>query len=295
MNLSIWLAAIRPKTLLISLAPVLLSQVLVLQEICQSGQLGQGLFSLSLAVLILTCALCLQIAVNLANDYYDFVSGVDSEHRLGPERAAEKGLLSPKAIHKAYLVFLVLGIVTGLSLIWHSHAYMSLLGLVCLVAVMSYSAGPLPLAYHGLGEASVLLVFGPIAILGGFYVQLSYLTADVIGPALAMGFLAAAVMLVNNIRDIASDKAAGKNTLAAYVGEKGSKYLYGIFLLIALLAASVSLHQPPRFSYILLPATLLLAYLIHRRSGSELNKQLGQTAILMLTFSIALSLDLLLD
>lgn len=295
MNLSIWLAAIRPKTLLISVAPILLSQVLVLQEICQSGQLGHGLFSPSLAVLILTCALCLQIAVNLANDYYDYISGVDTEDRLGPDRAAEQGLLSPQAIHNAYRVFLALGIVAGLSLIWHSHAYMSLLGLVCIFAVMTYSAGPLPLAYHGLGELSVLIVFGPIAILGGFFVQLSYLTVDVIGPALAMGALASAVMLVNNIRDIASDQAAGKNTLAAYVGEKGSKYLYGIFLLIALMAASVSLHQPPRFSYILVPVTLLLAFLIHRRSGAQLNKQLGQTAFLMLVFSATLSLDLLLD
>lgn len=295
MQLQFWLAAIRPKTLLISIAPILLSQVLVLQEICQSGQRAQGLFSPGLAALILACALCLQIAVNLANDYYDFVSGVDGDDRLGPKRSAEQGLLPPEIIYRAYLIFLSLGILTGLLLLWHSHAYLSLIGVLCLVAVVSYSAGPLPLSHNALGELTVLVIFGPVAILGSFYVQLGYLSFELIWPAFAMGLLAAAVMLVNNTRDIASDQLAGKHTLAGLLGESASKYLYSVMLLLAPTAAMLSLHQPPRYSFVLLPASVLLAWLIHRRQGEELNRQLGQTAILMILFSVMLSLDLLLD
>ncbi len=295
MQLQFWLAAIRPKTLLISFAPMLLSQVLVLQEICQSGQRDQGLFSPGLAALILACALCLQIAVNLANDYYDFVSGVDRDDRLGPKRFAEQGLLPPEIIHKAYLIFLSLGILTGLLLLWHSHAYLSLIGGLCLVAVVCYSAGPLPLSHNALGELTVLVIFGPIAILGGFYVQLGYLSFELIWPAFAMGLLAAAVMLVNNTRDIVSHQLAGKNTLAGFLGERASKYLYSAMLVLAPLAAMFSLHQPARYSFILLPVSILLAWLIHRRQGQELNIQLGQTALLMTLFSVTLSMDLLLD
>lgn len=295
MNLLFWLSATRPQTLLITLAPILLSQVLVAQEICQTGRLGQGVFSFSLALVILLCGLCLQIAVNLANDYYDYLSGVDSEFRTGPKRMAEKGLLSARAIHRAYWLFLTLGILTGLYLVWHSHAYLSLLGLFCVAAVMTYSSGPLPLAYHGLGELAVLLVFGPVAVMGGFYVQLGYLSPDVVWPSLAMGLLAAAIMLVNNIRDIPSDLAAGKNTVAAYVGEPGAKLLYALLLLAAALFCLMSLHQLPRVSYLLLPLTIWLCVLIFRRNGQQLNRQLGQTALLMMASSVAISLDLLLD
>ncbi|MBB6520965.1 1,4-dihydroxy-2-naphthoate octaprenyltransferase [Pseudoteredinibacter isoporae] len=295
MQLQFWLAAIRPKTLLISIAPVLLGQVLVLQEICQSAQRGQGLFNPGLAFLILACALSLQIAVNLANDYYDFVSGVDGAQRLGPLRLSEQGLLSPEIIHRAYLIFLGLGILTGLLLLWHSHIYLSVLGLLCVLAVMAYSAGPAPLSHNALGEITVLVIFGPVAVLGSFYVQLGYLSFSLIWPALAMGLLAAAIMLVNNTRDRVSDQAAGKHTLAAYLGERGSKYLYSAMLLLALLAAMLSLHQPTRYSYILFPATITLVWLVHRRRGAELNRQLGQTALLMMLFSVTLSLDLLMD
>ena len=295
MQLQCWLAAIRAKTLLISIAPILLGQVLVLQEICQSGQRGQGLFSPGLAALILACAVCLQIAVNLANDYYDFLSGVDGANRLGPKRFSKQSPLSPEIIHRAYLIFLSLGILTGLLLLWHSHVYLSWLGLLCVVAVMAYSAGPAPLSHNALGEVTVLLVFGPVAVLGGFYAQLAYLNVVLIWPALAMGLLAAAVMLVNNTRDIASDQIAGKHTLAGVLGERGSKFLYSALLLLALQAAVLSLHQPARFSYILFPLTALLAWLIHRREGSSLNRQLGQTALLMMLYSVTLSLDLLLD
>jgi len=295
MTFASWLAATRPKTLVISLAPILLSQVLVLQEICQTSRLGQGLFNISLAALILVCGLCLQIAVNLANDYYDFKSGVDTANRLGPDRVLVNGELSEAAIHKAYLLFLAVGILAGLFLVLHSHAYLSLIGIICVLAVMTYSAGPLPLAYNGLGELAVFVVFGPIAILGGFYVQLGYLTTDLVSPALSMGLLAAAVMLVNNTRDISTDLQANKKTLAAYLGARGSRYLYGLLLFMAVVLGALSLHQPPRFSYILLPAVFLLMWFMLRREGEELNRQLAQTAMLMLLFSITLSMDLLLD
>lgn len=297
-----WLIAMRPKTLLISVAPVLLGQLLAYIQLKSIS-----LSFLWLGGLTLACALSFQVAVNLANDYFDHKAGVDGPQRLGPKRVDGAGSIKLASLKRAFIGFLFAGVVLGLNLVLLTQAWELLaLGALCVLAVLAYSSGPFPLAYNGLGELVVFVIFGPIAVYGAFYVQTSNSGLASIGAiewcgAVLMGSLAAAVMLLNNIRDAKTDLAAGKTTLAITLGELRSRRLYQCFLLVAavlwviIFESMLASHEAANiYLYLLSLAPLIfIAYLMRvfkQRLGVQLNKQLGQTAMLMLLLTVGLIL-----
>ena len=272
-----WLLAARPKTLPAALAPVVLSQAMAF---------AGGPASITLALVIAACALGLQIAVNLANDLFDFQRGVDTGARLGPARAAQSGWLSLAELRLGLALVLVLTVFAGLWLVVQGGWPFFWLGVASVLALLAYSGGPLPLAACGLGEVAVFLFFGLLAVAGSYYLQAHTLPADVWLAAVQMGCLTAAIMLVNNIRDRESDRRGGRFTLAIALGERGSRMLYALLLLLPF--ALLPLRTLSRLA--LIPA-LLLIFFIYRRSGTALNRQLAQTALLCLLFALLRAAD----
>lgn len=289
-QLTLWLLAVRPRTLLISVAPIALSQFLAWQAL----ETSVGGFSGLLALLCLTCALLLQMSVNLGNDYFDHRAGVDDEQRLGPVRVTQQGLLSPEQVKQGFLITLGLGVMAGLAVIALGSAQLLWLGLLCVCGVLTYTSGPFPLAYNALGELVVFLIFGPVAVMGGYYAQCQTLPAVLWLPATAMGLLAAAIMLTNNIRDDSSDRKAGKRTLVYFLGLAASRVLYQFMLLCAALCALwfiTRIQATVVFSVLLVPWVLWLCWRFQARSGTELNQQLAQTAQFMLICAVLMMLD----
>lgn len=253
-----WLLAIRPKTLPAAAAPVVLGAAL--------ATLVAG-FDLALFAACLAVALILQIAANLANDYFDARSGVDRSGRLGPTRVTQTGLLKPEQVLAGLSLCLSLGTLIGLWVASQIGWWLLGVGLLCLLAVIAYTAGPFSLARHGLGEAAALIFFGPVACTGTFVVLASSPTAAALVAGLVPGLHAAAIMAVNNLRDITSDAAAGKRTLAVRLGERRARLVpLALIVLGNLLAAPVAwlADRPAAFAALaLVPLSwpLLRAYL----------------------------------
>jgi len=284
-----WLIAIRPKTLSASIAPILLSQVLAWHYASS--------FSWFLALTIFACALLLQISVNLANDYFDDKAGIDTAQRLGPARAIQTGLLTQQQVKRGMIVSLLSACIIGLGLIIHGGFFYLILGLLSVAGVLAYSAGPKPLASHALGEIAVFVFFGPIAVMGGFYLQVkggieTSALPELLSYSAQMGLLAAAIMLVNNIRDIPTDSIAGKHTLAIALGSSASKILY-IFFAIAVIALALWNLQSLWQVALGLVATTFLSITIFKRQGAALNQQLAQTSGFMLVWSLLCAVDFL--
>ncbi len=276
-----WVLAARPKTLPAALAPVLLSQ---------SMAAAAGGFSWLLALVILLCALALQVAVNIANDLFDFQRGIDDGVRLGPARAAQSGWLSVRELQGGLILSLLLAVISGGWLVLQGGWPFALLGLASVLGVLAYSAGPVPLASHGLGEVTVFLFFGLLAVCGSYYLQRQTLPPEVWLAALQMGLLTAAIMLVNNLRDRDSDALAGKTTLALWLGERATRLVYAALILLPFVLLPTNILS---FVWCALPAALWLVLRIWRRYGIKLNRQLAQTALFCLLFALLRAFDFL--
>jgi len=285
-TLSSWFLVTRPKTLLVALAVILLGQTLAWVD----SPLN---FSFLTAVLCMVCCMALQIAVNLSNDYFDGKNGVDGDDRLGPDRALQKGLISAGHLRSGIIAMCMLAIASGGYLLYVGGWVYVLLGLLSLLGVYVYSGGPRPLASHGLGEVAVFLYFGWLAVVGSYYLQTQALVIDVFIPASQIGFLVVAIMLVNNIRDVVSDRRAQKFTLATRLGVKVSKQLYCIVVLLPSLLLAVDSYQGIMM-LLLLPVQLALCVAIYQRDGRQLNLQLVQTSMMVLLWGGLYAIDLLL-
>ncbi len=288
-SLSIWWLAIRPKTLSISVTPVLLGSALSWQ--------ATGAFSLLTFITILTSALCIQIGTNLYNDASDFEKGADTDERLGPQRAAQQGWLSAHQIKFGAFISFSIAFFSGIYLAWLGGIAIITLGLLSIVCGYAYTAGPKPIAYSPLGELFVLFFFGFAAVGGTYYLQNHTINSSVIIIASTLGSLAAAILLVNNYRDLDGDRKVNKLTLVHYIGRPVARkvyialIIYPYCLLLALLT---------EYSWmVLLPAlSLPMAYkLIHVFLNMEISPQLNQvlakTAQLQLVYTLLLSLGLL--
>lgn len=282
-----WVLAVRPRTLPASIGPILLGSALAFSM--------QG-FSLTIFLLCLVCALFLQIAVNLANDYFDAKSGVDSEKRLGPIRVVQSGLLTEQSVLTALTVSCVIAVISGLLIVSLSSLWLLGFGAVSLVAVFAYSAGPKPLASIGLGEITVFLFFGWLAVGGTYYAHTLTLNWMVVVYATIAGLMSAAIMLVNNIRDIITDREAGKSTLAVRLGNLTTRYVYCSVLILSILLHGLLVYQSGRVLFlpllVVLPLVLRLCRLIFLRKGRELNSQLAETAMLGLIYAVMTSIVL---
>ena len=284
-----WILATRPRTLPAAIGPILVGNALALS-------LTQ--FSWLIAATSMLCALLLQIAVNLANDYFDFKSGIDTEERLGPVRVTQSGLLDPSKVRNAMIACLVLALLVGSLLIYHGGWPIAILAAASILGALGYSGGPYPLASHGLGEVAAFVFFGLVAVVGSYYLQAhdTSVAAWILGSAI--GLFNAAVMLVNNTRDIPTDAKAGKRTLAVKIGEGQARVLYQalVYLPFALIIGGFLLGLLPGLPVLLSGLSLILARKLNsefsQTSGAALNPLLGRTAKLTVIFSALFSLGL---
>lgn len=227
-GVSAWIEGARPRTLPAAVAPVLAGT--------GAADLADG-FVWWKALLALGVSLSLQIGVNYANDYSDGIRGTDDD-RVGPLRLVASGLASPRSVKLAAFAFLGLGAVLGLVLAATTTWWLLLVGAAALGAAWTYTGGPSPYGYRALGEVSVFVFFGLVAVIGTTFVQVEHVTWPSVVAGVAVGSLACAILVANNLRDIPTDVVAGKRTLAVVLGDRRSRGLY-VFLGAAAVAAVV--------------------------------------------------------
>lgn len=243
----------------------------------------------------MAAALLIQIGTNLANDYYDFVSGADTHDRLGPVRVTQAGWISPHAVKAAAFTVLGLAAVLGLFLVWYGGWVIAVIGVLSLISAVAYTAGPYPLAYHGLGDPFVFVFFGLIAVNGTTYLQTGRLDSVSLLASIPVACLATAILVVNNLRDIPTDARSGKRTLAVRMGPAATRAEYMVLVAVAfiapLLVASVA-GWPVLLVWLLLPLAVRETRALYNRSGGVLNQSLAGTARLHLLYGLLLAIGL---
>jgi 1,4-dihydroxy-2-naphthoate octaprenyltransferase len=285
-----WVMAARPKTLPAAISPVIAGTAIAVAD---------GRFALLPALAALTAALLLQIGSNLANDYFDAIKGADTAERIGPTRVTASGLLSHGAMRLGMVVVFGVAALIGLYLIWVGGWPILAIGVASILAALAYTGGPKPFGYMGLGDLFVFLFFGPVALCGTYYVQAHAVTTPTVLASVAVGALITAILVVNNLRDIKSDQAAGKYTLAVRLGPQGTRQEY-LILLVAAYVIPVILTISEGSLWLLAPfitqprAWQLYATIRSASDGPTLNAALARTAQLSLFFSLCLSVGFLL-
>ena len=227
--LAVWWIGARPRTLVAAVVPVLVG----------AAWAGRHAISIPRSLLALIVAVALQIAVNYANDYFDGVSGVDTAARMGPRRLVASGLAPPRAVAAAAVVMVGIGGAAGIALALLTTPWLIVAGALSVLALVLYSGGPRPYAASGLGETSVFVFFGLVATCGTAFVQQDRLDASILWLAVPVGLLACALLMVNNLRDIPTDSAVGKRTLAVRLGAQRSRTLLVAIVVIALILPTV--------------------------------------------------------
>jgi 1,4-dihydroxy-2-naphthoate octaprenyltransferase len=286
-----WLMAIRPKTLPAAVSPILVGTALAVAD---------EAFSPIPALAAMVCALLIQIGTNLANDYFDYVKGVDVAERKGPTRVAQSGLISLTQLGVGIIVVFVLAALVGVYLVLVGGWPILAIGVASLISAVAYTGGPFPIGYHGLGDLFVFLFFGLVAVCGTYYLQALTLNAAAITAAVPVGALTVAILVVNNLRDIETDRQTGKHTLAVILGVRGTRLEYVVLLAVAYAVPWLFLLADWASAWVLLPwLTLPLAIGLVRRlyrtaEGQSLNRALAKTANLDLVFSLLFALGLVL-
>jgi 1,4-dihydroxy-2-naphthoate polyprenyltransferase len=282
----LWIHAARPKTLPAGAIPVLVGSAFAYRD---------DAFDPWPAAAALAGALLIQIGTNYANDYHDHVRGADSPDRRGPLRASASGLLPPRRVLGAAFASFALAVAVGAYLIAVAGWPILVIGLLSLASGWAYTGGPYPLGYHGWGELFVLAFFGFVAVGGTYYVQsLHWPGVDAWAAAAGVGALAAAILVVNNLRDRETDARAGKRTLAVRLGDRGTRLEY-VLLLTAAYAVTAGLYLLLEKPLLLLPlASLpLAAWLISRlwreHDPRRLNPLLPRTAQLLTLYGLLLA------
>jgi len=288
----IWLMAARIRTLPASVAPVLVGTAL-------AGYLH--IFHPLRLFGTLVGAIFIQVGTNLSNDYSDARRGADAEDRLGPVRVTAGGLVPPGRVLVATYCSFGVAVLAGIYLIAVAGWQLLLVGAASILAGVLYTGGPRPYGYEGLGEVFVFLFFGIVAVAGSFFVQVGHLRWEAFALAVPVGLLAAAILIVNNFRDIDSDRRAGKRTLAVRLGRARTRSLFAVVVYLAYLLAPVTWLFGPLSSWLLLPwLTLPLAAGVvrtirNRTDGPSLNRALADTGLLQLAFCMLLAVGLLLS
>ena len=286
----VWLLAARPKTLPAAASGVITATALAWHD---------GYFRPGPALAALGVALLLQIGSNLANDVFDFERGADTAARQGPMRVTQARLLTPAQVKMGMGAVFGLAAILGLYLASVSSWNVIWLGLAAIVAAIAYTGGPFPLGYYGLGDLFVFVFFGLAAVAGTYYVQAGAVSAAAWWMSAPIGLIVTAILVVNNLRDIVTDRAAGKQTLAVRLGERGARVEYLLCLGVAYLLLPVLIWRG------LLQVTALLAWgslwvawpvtqTVLNKQGKALNAALGGTGQIALTYSVLFLVGLLL-
>jgi 1,4-dihydroxy-2-naphthoate octaprenyltransferase len=220
-KISAWYKAARPRTLTATYAPLGLAAVIAIQ---------QGVFDLARFVLSLIAALFLQIAANLINEYFDFKRGADEHKTAGQGMIIKNAVLTPRDVLLGAIVTVLAGVLIGLFLLFESGPLLFWIGLGGVLVVITYTAGPFPLAYNGLGEIAVFFFMGPLMVLGAYYVMAREFSWLPVVAALPLGFMVAAIMHANNVRDLDADRAVNKRTLAVRLGRENARIEYIVLM-----------------------------------------------------------------
>jgi len=282
---AVWVEAARPKTLGAGVAPVIIGTAMAYEA---------GVFHVLTAVCTFVCVVLIQIGTNFANDYFDFVKGADTEARVGPTRATQAGLISPRGMLIATVVVLGLAFVCGLYLVIRGGWPILAIGLLSLALAVLYTGGPYPLAYVGLGDMFVLVFFGPVAVAGTYYVQTLRFDWLPVIAGMAPGLFSMAILTVNNLRDADGDVHAGKRTLAVRFGKGFARAEYIGCLALATLAVPIAAVAMSNGHYLALAAcgAAFPAFVMARRvthpciEPAGLNPYLGATGQLLLAYSV---------
>ena len=278
-----WILAFRPKTLFASLSPVILGLSIAYYE-AQS-------INVLIAVLTLLCALILQIASNIANDYLDSLKGVDNDKRLGPTRVTQSGLIPASKMRLALIFFLSIAFLLGSYLMYTGGIYIISIGLFSLYFAYGYTGGPFPLSHNGLGEVAAFLFFGIFAVSGTTYLQTHQFSALSFLLGAGPGFISATILAINNLRDIISDTEVNKRTIAVRFGEKFQRNLCLILIFLSsiiLLSTSIIIKKYLLIPVIFLPLVFYKNWLkiAHGPIDRSLNSALAVTSFYLLIYSI---------
>ena len=285
----VWLMAIRPATLTAAIVPVAVGTGVAVHD---------GVRAPLAALAALIGALALQAGANLANDLSDFRRGADTDTRIGPIRVTQRGLLSERQVATGVVVCFALATIVGLYLTALGGWPIIAIGLAAMLAAVTYTGGPWPFGYRGLGEVFVFIFFGVVAVAGTYYVQAGQVTADVFAASLPVSLTVTAILVVNNVRDIDTDRLAGKHTLAVYLGRRLART--GLVVVVAgAYVASAALWLLGDFSgwvllsWLSVPAAVVpVAVVLRRTDGPPLNAALRAMARLHLLFGLLLAIGL---
>lgn len=279
MPLSPWLLAARPRTLSAAVVPVLIGTSLAPRQT-----------DWVIAACALFGAVFIQIGTNFVNDALDYEKGADSSDRLGPIRVTQAGLLPGRTVLRGAFVSFFLAVLCGIPLVLRGGWPLLLIGLSSIAAAYAYTGGPYPLAYHGLGELFVILFFGFVAVGGSYYVQSMTIDAPVLLAGLAAGSLATVLLVINNLRDIESDRGSGKRTLAVRFGERfahAEVLFFALVPFLTLFALSALRNRPSLLAPLLAaPLAIVVIRCTTAHTGRELNRCLGFAGVLQWVFGI---------
>lgn len=285
----IWWRTLRPATLWAGAAPVFVGAALAYAD---------GATGWTWAAFALLGALALQIGCNLVNDYADFAKGADTPDRLGPARASASGWLTPRQVKAGAAVAFAVALAAGVGVVMQGGWPIALLGVASLIAAVGYTAGPFPLGYLGLGDVFVLAFFGFGAVVGTYFLGTGGARPIAWAAGFAVGALATAILVVNNLRDRHTDVRAGKRTLAVRFGARAARWEYAGLVAAAFAVAGGMAIASGRWGLLLPLLALPLAISTTRRvwtlDGAALNPQLGATARLELVFGALMTLGALL-
>jgi 1,4-dihydroxy-2-naphthoate octaprenyltransferase len=289
--LRIWLMAARPRTLPAAVAPVLVGTAAAIEA---SDELRVGAL---LAALV--GSVFIQIGTNLTNDYSDAKRGADTVDRLGPVRVTASGLVAPRRVLAATWIAFGVAVAAGVYLATVAGPVILAVGAVSILAGVLYTGGPRPYGYAGLGEAFVFLFFGLVAVNGSYFVQVERLDWLPFALSVPVGFLATAILVVNNVRDVDTDRRAGKRTLAVRIGRHRARRLYAALVLGSYVALPIALLVTggPAWGLLALVSLPVAARPLRavrtRADGPGLNAALAQTGAVLAAFSVLLAAGLL--
>lgn len=287
----VWLLASRPKTLWAAISPVIIGGALAVD--------ANHLHLLSW-IAAAVGALLIQIGTNLANDLFDYEKATDTEERLGPMRVTQAGLVTPQQMRVATALAFGLALLVGIYLVYRGGRPIVAIGLLSILFGILYTAGPYPLGYNGLGDIFVLIFFGPIAVGGTYYVMALDINLTVVLAGIPPGLLAIAILVVNNLRDIDSDRKGGKRTLAVRFGLTFTRVQYLAMLILSLLFAPLYYLVTGTHLYALLallaavPAVDPIRKVFTSRDGEVLNNVLAATGKVLFIYAITFSVGWLL-